>query len=121
MTLKLEEKTYRVPRGSAVKVATSRVSGSNFFLNGRVDKGSATKKRWSHSDLSGKSVQYSASESGKHLVRVTVAFTGTHNSSVKVEVSVTKPDGSGHGSPWTVTFTGKKGDSARAKIRVYAK
>lgn len=121
MALKLKEKTYRVPKGSVVKVTTKKVSGSSYFLNGRVDRGSTTKKSWSHSDLHEKTVRYTAIEAGKHLARFTVSFTGSSNSSAKVEVSVAKPDGSAHGSQWTASFTGKKGDNARAKIRVYAR
>lgn len=119
MALKLKERTFRrVPRNSELSIKTTAVSGSTYFLNGRLDRHSTNKKRWSHTQLRNKTVRTTLSQSGVYLARITASFTGTGNSTVKVEATIRKPDGSQHGSTWSASLFGKKGDTARAKIRV---
>lgn len=119
MALKLKEKTFRrVPKNSVLSIKTIVVTGSTYFLNGRLDRGSTNKKRWTHKQLKNKTVKYTLSQSGVSLARIHASFTGTSNSTVKVEASIKKPDGTQHGSTWSASLFGKKGDTARAKIRV---
>lgn len=119
MALKLKEKTFRkVPKNSVLSIKTTVAKGTTYFLNGRVDRGTTNKKRWTHKQLNKKTVKYTLKDSGVSLARVTAAFTGTKNVTVKTEVSIKKPDGSQHGSMWTSTQFGKKGDIGRTKIRV---
>ena len=77
MALKLKEKTFRkVPKNSVLSIKTTVAKGTTYFLNGRVDRGTTNKKRWTHKQLNQKTVKYTLKDSGVSLARVTAAFTG---------------------------------------------
>ena len=119
MALKLKERTYRrVKKDSILSIKTTAVTGTSYILSGLVDRNTVVKKRWKHEKLKDKTVKFTLKESGVYLARVASAYSGTNNSSIKIEASVKKPDGTQHGSKWTVTQFGKNGDISRAKIRL---
>lgn len=122
MALKLKERTYnRVPRNSTLEFSVLPVKGTGYSLNGRVDHGGKLKRSLKHAQLKGKTVNVKLDKKGTTIVRVSSAFSGASNSSVKVTAKVIKPDGKQFSRTWNATLTGKKDDVARAKIRCIVK
>ena len=119
MALKLKERTYRrVPKNSILEIRVTPKSGTDYTLNGRLDHGTTKKKSWTHAQLKNKTVRYTLKDSGTNNARISIAFSGTANSTVEVEAKIIKPDKSQHSTTWTTSLFGKKGDVGRAKVRV---
>jgi hypothetical protein len=112
MALKLKEANLgSVASGATLTIETPAAQG--FFATGRLERDTKPVVSWESDELCGETVQRRLPVAGQYTLRISIAFVS--NSEIAVALKLGAEDDNGNGATKTVSFTGKKGDIARAK------
>lgn len=115
MALKLKEIDLG-DAGSGTTLAIATPAAHGFFATGLLERDVKTVTTWESTDLCGQEVRRRLVAAGTYVVRLSIAFVG--KDSVEVPLTFTTSNPGGDAITKSVSFSGKKGDIARAKVFV---
>jgi hypothetical protein len=105
----------RVPDGSKLEVSVTKDSGT-IVGAARFRRDDGTEEEWVHSQLSPGPKTKLLRSPHDYAVTLRVEFTGAGTSGATIDARIVKPGGDVHGSPYSYSVTGAKGDDARATV-----
>jgi hypothetical protein len=107
----------KVPDGAKLSVWVVPKAGT-FTCGARLRRGNGTEEEWVQSQLVPGPKNTTVRSPEVYVVTALVAFTGSGTNTAEINATVTKPDGSQHGSAYAYEVSGTRGEFARATILV---